>query len=66
MFIFAGPSFLPEYQDSLDDHINEAITQNNQENYNQTIDRGIFNMKYSDAINQTGTRSQTNNTFIIY
>ena len=23
-------------------------------------------MKYSDAINQTGTRSQTNNTFIIY
>lgn len=57
IFIFAGPNFLPEYEDSLDDEILKRIGTLQSEDYNKTIERGIFNMKYSDAINLTGTRS---------
>ena len=57
IFIFSGPNFLPEYEDGLDDEILSRIENPLSEDYNKTIERGIFNMKYSDAINLTGTRS---------
>ena len=67
LFIFAGPSFLPEYDDDLDDHILQKFKGFNccflshcwfsKANDTEFTERGGLNMKYSDAMNETGDRS---------
>ena len=65
IFIFAGPSFLPEYDDDLDDHILEKLNGYfffilfffKIANDTEYIERGGLNMKYSDALNKTGEMS---------
>ena len=69
IFIFAGPTFLPEYEDDLDDHIKEKLKGCSYyynffifiilfiANDTEYIERGGLNIKYSDAMNYTGEMS---------